>query len=42
MCPLCITTMVASAAGATSGAGLVAAVAGKWRVIKRWLGDCRR
>lgn len=36
MCPLCITTAALSVAGATSGAGLVAVVAHKWRVLRRW------
>lgn len=38
MCPLCITTMAISAAGATSGVGLIAAVTSKWRELKRRLG----
>jgi hypothetical protein len=38
MCPLCITTVAISAAGATSGVGLVAAVVAKWRMLKRRLG----
>jgi hypothetical protein len=36
MCPVCITTAVLSAAGATSGAGLIAAAAGKWRTLQCW------
>ena len=36
MCPVCITTAVLSAAGATSGAGVIAVAAGKWRTLRRW------
>jgi hypothetical protein len=36
MCPVCITTAVLSAAGAASGAGTIAVVAGKWRGLLRW------
>ena len=36
MCPLCITTAVLSAAGATSGAGVVAVAASRWRTWQRW------
>jgi len=36
MCPLCITTAVLSAAGATSGAGLIAVAASRWLTLKRW------
>ena len=36
MCPVCITTAVLSAAGATSGAGVIAVAAGKWRALRRW------
>jgi hypothetical protein len=35
MCPFCITTAVLSAAGASSGAGVVAMAAGKWRILQR-------
>jgi hypothetical protein len=42
MCPLCITTAVVSAAGATCGAGVIAAVASKWRILQRWVGRCWR
>ena len=34
MCPLCITTAMLSAAGATSGAGVIAVAANKWRILK--------
>jgi hypothetical protein len=37
MCPLCITTAVLSAAGATSGAGAIGVVAGKWRTLQQWI-----
>jgi hypothetical protein len=36
MCPLCITTAALSAAGATSGAGVIAVAASRWRTLKRW------
>jgi hypothetical protein len=36
MCPICITTAALSAAGATSGAGVIAVTASKWRTLKRW------
>lgn len=36
MCPVCITTAVLSAAGATSGAGVMAVAASKWRNVQRW------
>jgi hypothetical protein len=36
MCPLCITTVALSAAGATSGAGVIALAASKWRGLRRW------
>jgi hypothetical protein len=42
MCPLCITTAVVSAAGVTSGAGVLAAAASKWRTLHSWLCGCRR
>jgi len=42
MCPLCITTAALSAAGATSGAGVVAVLARKWRTLRRWCSGCRR
>jgi hypothetical protein len=42
MCPLCITTAALSAAGISSGAGVVAAAASKWRTLLRWLCKCRR
>ena len=42
MCPLCITTVALSAAGATSGAGLLAVAASKWRVLLRRFGSCSR
>ena len=35
MCPACITTAAVIAAGTTSGVGVVALVAGKWRGVKR-------
>jgi hypothetical protein len=37
MCPVCITTAVLSAAGATSGAGIVAATVARWRTLRRRL-----
>jgi hypothetical protein len=37
MCPLCITTAALSAAGATAGAGVIAAAASNWRTLRRWL-----
>jgi hypothetical protein len=41
MCPLCITTAVLSAAGATSGAGAIGLAAGKWRTLWQWIcGSC--
>lgn len=40
MCPLCITTAVLSAASGTSGAGVVALVAKKWRTVRRWFLHC--
>jgi hypothetical protein len=36
MCPMCITTAVLSAAGASSGAGVIAVAASRWRALKRW------
>jgi hypothetical protein len=36
MCPLCITAAAATAA-ATSGAGVIAVAASKWRTLRRWL-----
>ena len=36
MCPLCITTAALSVAGATSGAGLIALTASKWRTLRGW------
>jgi hypothetical protein len=42
MCPLCVTTAVLSAAGATSGAGVIAVVASKWRALKGWFGTSRK
>jgi hypothetical protein len=35
MCPLCITAAAATAA--TSGAGVIAVAASKWRTLRRWL-----
>jgi hypothetical protein len=35
VCPVCITTAVLSAAGASSGAGVVAVAARKWRTLQR-------
>jgi hypothetical protein len=37
MCPLCVTTVTLSLAGATSGASVMALVARKWRIMRRWL-----
>ena len=40
MCPLCITTAVLSAAGASSGAGAIAVAASRWRsaaLVGQWL-----
>jgi hypothetical protein len=45
MCPLCITTVALSAAGATSGMGVIAVAASKWRTLQRWfcsVGEERR
>jgi hypothetical protein len=46
MCPVCITTGVLTAAGATSGAGAMALAASKWRAVLRWCsywrGRCER
>jgi hypothetical protein len=36
MCPLCITTAALTAAGATSGAGVLAIAVSKWRTLQRW------
>jgi hypothetical protein len=36
MCPLCITTAALTAAGATSGAGVVVVAAAKWRRVRGW------
>jgi hypothetical protein len=36
MCPLCITTAALSAAGATSGMGVITVAASKWRTLQRW------
>jgi hypothetical protein len=41
MCPLCITTAALSAAGAASGAGVLAVAANKWRTLQRWFGAWR-
>ena len=35
MCPVCITTAALSAACATSGAGVIAVVASRWRTVQR-------
>jgi len=35
MCPLCLTA-AATAAAATSGAGVIAVAASKWRTLRRW------
>lgn len=37
MCPLCITTAVLSAAGATSGTGAIGLAVGKWRTLQQWI-----
>ncbi len=37
MCPVCITTAALSAAGATSGAGVIVVAASKWRTLRRWI-----
>ncbi len=42
MCPLCITTALLSAAGATSGAGAIALTASKWHALQRWYRSRRR
>ena len=39
MCPLCVTTAALSVAGASSGAGMIAIAASRWRTLKRWF--CR-
>ena len=36
MCPLCIAAAAHSAAGASSGAGLIAVAANQLRSLKRW------
>jgi hypothetical protein len=36
MCPICITSAALSAAAATSGAGVIAVAASKWRRLRRW------
>jgi hypothetical protein len=36
MCPLCITAAALSAAGAASGAGVIAVAASRWRTVQRW------
>lgn len=41
MCPACMTTVVLTAAGASSGAGLLALAAVKWRTLRRWLAGAR-
>jgi hypothetical protein len=41
MCPLCVTTVVMSAVGATLGAGVIAMMARKWRSLRRRLGGGR-
>ncbi len=38
MCPICLSTAVLSAAGATSGAGVIAVMVRKWRALRRRLG----
>ena len=42
MCPLCITTAALSVAGAASFAGVIAAAARKWRLLRRWICGYRR
>ncbi len=37
MCPVCMTTVALTAAGAVSGVGVVAVLAGKWRALRRRL-----
>jgi hypothetical protein len=37
MCPVCITTAMLSAAGATTGASVLALTAAKWRSLQRWI-----
>lgn len=38
MCPLCITTAALTAAGTTSGAGVLALVVSQWQTLRRRLG----
>jgi len=40
MCPLCITTAALSAAGAASGAGVIAVAASRWRIVQRCFHSC--
>ena len=37
MCPVCMTTVALTAAGATTGLGVMALVVTKWRTLRRWL-----
>jgi hypothetical protein len=37
MCPVCITTAVLSAAGASSGVGVVTVALSRWRSLQRWV-----
>ncbi|MBS0364639.1 MAG: hypothetical protein JSR67_02300 [Proteobacteria bacterium] len=42
MCPLCISSAVAAAAGATSSAGVVAVLCARWRRMSSRLSRWRR
>ncbi len=41
MCPVCMTTAALTAAGATTGLGVMALAVAKWRTLRRWLGGAR-
>ena len=41
MCPVCMTTVALTAAGAATGLGVMALVVGKWRTLRRWLAGSR-
>ena len=41
MCPACMATVALTAAGATTGLGVMALVAAKWRTLRRRLRKSR-
>lgn len=41
MCPACMTGIALTAAGATTGLGVMTLVVAKWRTLRRWLGRSR-